>query len=143
MGWTENYVVDGISGGSLGGEERGVAQVRDSDETVEVIAVKKLKEGYSIFGEDIDIKDRIGEFEISKKLAGETLKLPRLLLKKYNIEKTIKFLEKYNVKYLSNWQKQPWLKGSLGIIFDENNEFIIEGIKLRYDEKLGLIYERV
>lgn len=71
------------------------------------------------------------------------MKLPRLLLKKYNIEKTIKFLEKYNVKYLSKWQKQPWLKGSLGIIFDENNEFIIEGIKLRYDEKLGLIYERV
>lgn len=143
MGWTENYVVDGISGGSLGGEERSVAQVRDSDETVEVIAVKKSKEGYSVFGEDIDIKDKIGEFEISKKLAGETLKLPRLLLKKYNIEKTIKFLEKYNMNYLSNWQKQPWLRGSLGIIFDENNEFIIEGIKLRYDEKLGLIYERV
>ena len=29
------------------------------------------------------------------------------------------------------------------IIIDGNNEFIIEGIKLRYDEKLGLIYERV
>ena len=57
--------------------------------------------------------------------------------------KSLKELEEYNIKFLREWQESPWLKGSLGIIFDERNEFIINSIKIRYDEKYGVSAERV
>ena len=53
-------------------------------------------------------------------------------------EMTIDALEEYNFKFLSDWQDQPWLKGSLGIIFDENGRFELNGVQLRYDNEFGL-----
>ena len=47
-------------------------------------------------------------------------------------------LEDYNKKYLSDWQEQPWLKGTLGIIFDGEGHFELNGIMLVYDREFGL-----
>ena len=47
-------------------------------------------------------------------------------------------LEKYNNKNLSKWQKSIWLKGCLGIVLDENNEFVLCGKCIKYDEKYGI-----
>ena len=63
------------------------------------------------------------------------------LSKAYNIDQTINELERYNNSHLSQWRNSPWLKGSLGIIFDKNNEFILNGFKLLYDEKYGVTIE--
>ena len=49
----------------------------------------------------------------------------------------------YNNKYLKEWQKINWLKGKLGIIFDENNEFKINNITLIYDDFYGLYYRKI
>lgn len=80
---------------------------------------------------------------VAKKVAQNTLRLPMSLSKGYNIDQTIEELERYNNSYLSQWRNSSWLKGALGIIFDENNEFILNGFKLLYDKKYGITMERL
>ena len=60
------------------------------------------------------------------------------------IDHLIKWLEDYNKNNLADWQKESWLKGSLGLIFDEKGTFLIGGsdIKLKYDYQYGLEVER-
>lgn len=71
------------------------------------------------------------------------MRLPIALTKSYNVDDTIKELEMYSRMNLNNWQDSSWLKGALGIIFDENNEFLIGGYKLVYDEKYGVRMEEI
>ncbi len=136
IGWLDNSLVDE-------NEEKANAQVRDIEPTIEVIALKKVGSGYGIFGSDVDISKDVLEYQTAKKIAGSTIVLPRALSQLYNIDKTIAFLEKYTLSYLSTWQQSIWLKGALGIIFDENNSFEIDNYKLIYDEKYGLCVERM
>lgn len=119
-------------------EEKAYAQVRDTVETIEVIALKKIGSGYGLFAEEEDLSQLIEESSIAKRIATQTLTLPRRLSVHYNIDRTIAYLEEFNRKYLGNWQRSPWLKGSLGIIFDENNTFELNGEVLKYDQKYGL-----
>lgn len=134
IGWLKND----IPGDS---EEKASAKVRDTEDTIEVIAVKKIGSGYGFFGIDEDISERIEEDLIARELAKHTFTLPKLLSKNYNIDDTIRDLEDYNRKYLSKWQTSIWLNGSLGIIFDENDAFELGGVKLQYNEKLGVLYD--
>ena len=128
----------------LNTEEIGYARVRDIDDTIEVIALKKVSKGYGSFSDGVDLSMDIDNPETAKIIARETLRLP-LVLSKFPkaFENTIKELEVYNKKNLASWQSKTWLKGSLGIIFDEDSSFILNGYKLRYDKKFGLFYERV
>lgn len=124
-------------------EEYTYAQVRDTQETLEVIALKKIEDGYGFFGTNDDISKKIEDFSIAKEIAKHTLRLPNILSASYHIDKTVRELEKYNLKKLAHWQNQIWLKGSLGIIFDEHHQFVLNGYVLTYDTKYGLIYERM
>ena len=123
-------------------EEHGYAQVRDSEETIEVIALKVCGDGYSFIDSDEDISNNIDIPSVAKKIASSTLRLPLRFSMYGNADKTIKELEIYNTKYLSNWQNQEWLKGSLGIIFDNNGNFELAGKTLHYDRKYGLSYRK-
>ncbi|MBD3949618.1 CRISPR-associated helicase Cas3' [Tuanshanicoccus lijuaniae] len=124
-------------------EEHGYAQVRDSQETIEVIAVRKMKGGYGLFGQDRLISDKVTDPQMAQELLKNSLRLPGVLTRfEKNINQIIQDLEVFNKKYLSDWQEQVWLKGSLGIIFDENNNFELNNCILHYDEKFGLSYER-
>lgn len=134
IGWLKND----IPGDS---DEKASAKVRDTEDTIEVIAVKKIGLGYGFFEKNEDISDRVGDDSIAKELAKHTFTLPKLLSKNYKIDDTINELEDYNRKYLSKWQTSTWLKGSLGIIFDENDEFELGGVKLKYSNKLGVLYD--
>ena len=119
-------------------DERAYAQVRDIEETVEVIALKRIGEGYGIFGTDMDISEEINYPETARKIVKETIRLPI----RYGLGEIIEFLEEENKKELNDWQRQSWLKGSLGVIFDENNEYKLNNYILKYDEDFGLKYER-
>ena len=46
------------------------------------------------------------------------------------------------MKYLASWQEEPWLKGTLAIVLDDNKQFTLNGFLLTYDEQLGLMYEK-
>ena len=119
-------------------EEAAAAQVRDIKETIEIIAVRRIGSGYGVFENDESISEQIGEPQIAKELAKQTLRLPNYITIRKGVSKTIDTLEEYNMKYLSDWQKQSWLKGTLGIIFDEYGRFVLNGIQLKYDNEFGL-----
>lgn len=116
------------------------AQVRDSDESIEVIALKKCECGYEFFDEEglLDITDN----KTAMKMAQHTLRLPRQVFYNEGIDKVIKLLEDYYNENLSDWNSQSWLKNNLGIVFDENGEFKIFDKILKYDQKYGLIVEK-
>ena len=135
IGWLNNS-------NEVNTEEAAFAQVRDTKETIEVIALQENKNGVGLFGYDNDIYEKMDDPHISKLIAANTLKLPQILTENYNINKTINFLEKYNLEYLPKFQESAWLKGSLGIIFNENGFFEIGDYILKYSNKYGLSYER-
>ena len=135
IGWLNNS-------NEVNTEEAAFAQVRDTKETIEVIALQENKNGVGLFGYDNYIYEKMDDPHISKLIAANTLKLPQILTENYNINKTINFLEKYNLEYLPKFQESAWLKGSLGIIFNENGFFEIGDYILKYSNKYGLSYER-
>ena len=118
-------------------EEMAVAQVRDIQETVEVIALQKAGEGYGTFENNRDISGNINDPNIAKMVARETVRLPQYVIHN-GITGTIEWLEKYANKHFASWQNQPWLKSELGIVFDENGRAELNGIQLKYDHDYGL-----
>ena len=124
-------------------EEMARAQVRDIQDTIEVIALKKYKTGYTFFGSQEDLSTKIDDPAVQKEISCHTIRLPLQLSAYYNIEATISELEKFNLKYLAPWQESIWLKGMLGIIFDEHNEFVLNGFCLKYCLKQGLSCEKI
>ncbi len=136
IGWLANEL-------AFNSEEKVVAQVRDTQETVEVIALKKYEDGYTLFDQQCDLSSEIHDPSVQKNISRHTIRLPLQLSTYYNIDQTILELEKFNRKYLSSWQESTWLRGMLGIIFDENNEFVLNGFRLEYCQKQGLIYQKM
>ena len=53
-------------------EEKSNAQVRDVEDTIEVIALKKMSDGYSLFIENQDISQNIDNPSVAKKVAQNT-----------------------------------------------------------------------
>lgn len=114
------------------------ASVRDSDETIEVIAMKKKTDNsYSLVSEiDSIVFDTtlvLNEDE-AKLIAIQRLKLPLYFSKKCNFENTIKALDVMP----KNWRDSKWLKGELLLLLDENSEVELIGKKLRYSKECGL-----
>lgn len=136
IGWLKSKI-------PLDSEERAVAQVRDTQETIEVIALKKYGDGYTLFDQQRDLSSEIHSAAIQKEISRHTLRLPLRLSAHYNIEQTINELEEFNLRYLPSWQQSTWLRGMLGIIFDENGEFILNGFRLKYCQKQGLTYQKL
>lgn len=135
VNWIENPKnVAGLS------EVKASAQVRDSDESIEIIALKKCECGYEFFDEKglIDITDN----KTAMQMAQHTLRLPRQVFYGVGVDEVINLLEDYYFENLSDWDNQSWLKSNLGIIFDENGEFKIFDKILKYDQKYGLIVEK-
>lgn len=119
-------------------EEMAVAQVRDIQETVEVIAVKRTGNGYGTFRDNKDISSEISKSEVAKEISRHTIRIPGYVTRGIGISNTIEWLEEYNKKKLWEWQSQSWLKGELGVIFDEDGEFELSGKCLKYDNEYGL-----
>ena len=132
IGWLNNQSKNS-------GEEDGNSQVRDTQDTIEVIALKKIKGGYTTFDSDDDMSKSIEDAKTAKRIASCTIKLPNMLSKSYNIDDTIPELEKFYINNLQKWDDSAWLKGTLCAMFDENNECSINGVNMIYDKKYGLI----
>lgn len=124
-------------------EERAYAQVRDIKETIEVIALKKFGTGYTLFDQKHDLSTQIHDPSIQKSIFRSTIRLPLILSTRYNIEDTISELEDFYVKHLFAWEELTWLKGMLAIVFDDKNEFLLNGYRLKYCLKQGLTYGKL
>ena len=141
---TDEISLDGLLDNDLpiDSEELCQAKVRDIGSSIEVIAVKKLGAGYGFFQERKDISEELSKVSIAKKLACQTLRLGESIIHMEKEEDLIRYLEDYNRRELPEWQNEVWLKGSLGLIFDENNDFPLQNIVLHYDEKFGLQWHK-
>ncbi len=116
------------------------AQVRDSLDTIEVIALKDCQGGYEFFDKPglLDPNENKTAMEIAKR----TIKLPFSAYADCKLDSVIDELESYYIRNFPEWERQSWLKGSLGIIFDENREFKLLNKTLKYDKKYGLEVEK-
>ncbi|MDY5705076.1 MAG: CRISPR-associated helicase Cas3', partial [Lachnospiraceae bacterium] len=130
-------------------DEESYAKVRDIDETIEVIAVRRCGEGYCLFSDNLkdahDISSSINDPLIAKKIATQSLRISSGMIRMAGgLSHVIRLLEDYNRRNLPVWQTQPWLKGALGIIFDEKGEFqlVDDGPVLRYSSEYGLRVEK-
>lgn len=113
------------------------AQVRDGIDVLEVIALKSCAGGYEL----LDVPGRLNPADnrTAMEIAKHTIKLPSAVYYGQGIDNIIEKLEDYYKKHFADWDNQRWLKGSLAIIFDKNNEFVLDKtLRLRYDNKYGL-----
>ncbi len=128
-------------------EKHGEAAVRDSDESIEVLAVMQRADGRIRFLPWIEEgravpADQAPDRETARLLACQSIRLPASLCKPWIIRQTIEELERANLALLSKWQDSPMLRGQLFLILDESNTAELCGVRLRYDQNAGLICEK-
>lgn len=123
---------------------RGQRQVRDAEETIEVIVVYRDAVGQLRFLEGtgpsdvvipestlVDIPHRI-----ARQLAATTLSLPLAMMRRFDaVEKQLNTSLDY-----TNWERSPWLKGQLALVLDESGCATVAGFELLYTNRKGLMY---
>ncbi|QOR45610.1 CRISPR-associated helicase Cas3' [Trueperella pecoris] len=124
-----------------GGEEAGSAQVRDTEFSVEVIAVQDTDYGYRAFGDDEDgaeiLKGTEPTYQQSIKLAGSTLRLPvRMTKLEKDFDGVVSELE---AQTPAEWSNSALLRGQLALRFDRFGESHVGRFHLSYDEEVGLV----
>lgn len=98
-------------------EEKAIATVRDSLESLEVICLKYDNGSYKFIN-----GEKISNFsDSSYDIAKQTIRLPAAIFHGSNIDDIIKELESYYVNHLSEWDNIPLLKNSLALVLDRNN----------------------
>lgn len=121
------------------GEEAGLAQVRDSDPTVEVIPILDTAYGYLPLGEDPGdpvVDEAVPDNKLVFRLASSTVRLPAKFSKyDWMFEPTIDQLE---LETPLGWAQHFMLKGQVALRLDESYEIELAGKRLRYSHELGL-----
>lgn len=124
---------------TLGDDEIGAAQVRDSEPTVEVIPIVGDAQEYVPLGTDWAIT---GDPELSYRqafhLASSTVRLPaRMTRFNADFEAVVGTLEQLTP---AAWNKHFLLKGQLALPLDHEGEASLGRFKVRYTSELGLEY---
>ena len=111
------------------------AAVRDTQESIEVILLRKKDNDYYLLsGENIkDVSDDI--------VAQQIIRLPHALT--MDIEKSIETLESITQTNFPGWKDSVWLRGAIALVLDENNEVEFGNYKVKYSSDFGLSYEKV
>ncbi len=119
----------------VGSTKEAEASVRDTDETIEVIVLKKTADRMFALmngAAEFDPTMPIGAQE-AKQIAHERLRLP-LFFSKYHFADTLKALDVMPEK----WRESAWINGEMLLLTDENADAVLLGRKLHYDRKYGL-----
>lgn len=146
VGNLQNYFDGGRGADS---EEQGAAQVRDGDESLEVIVVRR--NGHTVRAmpgcglDDVVLPTEYGapDDRVARVLASCRLRLPRLgwgANQYIAIDEAIRQLEKRN-RDLTGWQLSYWLKGALVLDVDDNLRTELVGRRYHYDLNRGLVRE--
>lgn len=139
-----NATLHGLLDHEISGDSYGEACVRDSDPSIDVIVMKKAQEDHAAFilNDKLVRIDSVPDEATSMEMARNKLRLPSALCYGENLDKTINALEAENSSVLSQWQESPVISGQLVLLLDEKLQKRISGYDLKYDMRLGLIYER-
>ena len=121
----------------------GEAKVRDAEQSFEILMVQKMHNGMTIIGEKESIPTNlVPSSHDARRIARQSIRLPNVLCREWNVNTTIMELEEMTMKYLRAWQESPWLKGELFLILDDNLQASLSGYRLKYDLVKGLMYEK-
>jgi len=141
VGWLDTSIADDPSG------KRGEATVRDTVDSLEVLVVQRRGKAYYMLpwlakfkGRKIP-SDMPPEVGLARAMAECSIQLPRELC--WDLDKTIKELEKISLHELRAWQQSPWLKGELFIVLDEQLSTELCGYHLRYDKYCGMHSKKI
>jgi CRISPR-associated endonuclease/helicase Cas3 len=121
------------------------ASVRDGESSIEVILMKRGKDGKIHFLQecgDALYSSTVPNDKEGRMIAKQRIRLPHCFCTEWMIDKTITELEKQNKSYLPDWQISPWIKGELILLLDNNNHAELNGYILTYNFELGLQYEK-
>ncbi|MCY0931660.1 type I-E CRISPR-associated protein Cse1/CasA [Streptomyces sp. H27-H1] len=139
VGWIDAGV------GDADGTRAGRAQVRDSDESLEVLVIQRRGDGtYATLpwldrgrgGLDVPV-DAVPPPRTARAVAASALRLPYHFSKPWVIDRAIEELEKFCP---DEWQKPEchWLAGELILVLDEDCQTRLAGFDLRYSVADGL-----
>ncbi|MGX5693707.1 CRISPR-associated helicase Cas3' [Dermacoccus abyssi] len=131
-------------------EARAAAQVRDSQDSIEVIVVRRTAYGAQMLpvvteaggeGQLIPTELEPPDPSAARLLAKCTVSLPPRLTR-FHFDRTLDALERAASSF-SSWQVSPVLRGELVLPLNEQDEIELCGVRLRYDSDLGLVDEPV
>ncbi|MDY5152552.1 CRISPR-associated endonuclease/helicase Cas3 [Actinobaculum suis] len=133
-------IVHDDSRGSVG-EEAGSAQVRDTEFSMEVIAVQDTAYGYRPFGNDDDgsevLKGVEPTYQQAIKLAGSSLRLPVRMTKwerDFNV-----VVSELETQTPVEWSNSALLRGQVALRFDRSGQAHVGRFDLSYDKEVGLV----
>lgn len=125
---------------------RGVAQVRDGGENLEVLVVQQDADGGLLLpdwldsgGTQIPLDEEV-PYPLARVVATCTLRLPLALSHEGIIDAVIKKLEHHR---FTSFDRSPLLAGHLVLVLDEHRRAELHGFRLTYDPRRGLIHERL
>ena len=120
------------------------ASVRDSGPSVEVLLLRRSgDQGARVPGIDYPVSlDRVPAAQEAVAIARQRLKLPWALCAPWAIDQTVAELERQTRLSVPEWGYSPWLRGELVLLLDEKGTAHLNGYRLRYDEKRGLLWEK-
>ncbi|MET7073610.1 CRISPR-associated helicase Cas3' [Trueperella pyogenes] len=125
----------------LGGEEAGSAQVRDTEFSVEVIAVQDTDYGYHTFGDDEDgleiLQGAEPTYQQAKALAGSSLRLPVRMTKWDSDFKAV--ISELEAQTPAEWSNSALLRGQVALRFDQSGRANVGRFHLNYDREVGLV----
>ncbi|WP_125613129.1 CRISPR-associated helicase Cas3' [Specibacter cremeus] len=121
-------------------EARATAQVRDIDESLEVILAYR-NDGLRFLphvrghGDRLLPEDVAPENDVARSLSACTVRLPGQLCRWGRIDRVLDELERDGI---AAWQRSRWLKGQLVLVLDENLSAVVDGTRVTYDPRVGL-----
>ena len=117
----------------------GVAAVRDSYNSVEVLIVKKTQRGYALLNGKNLPTEKLSD-KLAKEIARQYIYLPKSLNNNEG-ESIIDKLEKSNEESqtILQWKKSHWLSKALILVLDENSATVLNGNTVNYSMDDGLI----
>lgn len=123
------------------GEAGGMAQVRDTDPSIEVIPIRTTDTGYRHVHSPVDstelLPDATPSREASWSFATSTVRLPvRLTRNPARFEELLSRLERETP---AGWAQDPLLRGQLALCLTEDGTVLVGQRTLAYDSDLGLV----
>ncbi|AHU90144.1 CRISPR-associated protein [Trueperella pyogenes] len=125
----------------LAGEEAGSAQVRDTEFSVEVIAVQDTDYGYHPFGDGEDgleiLQGVEPTYQQARTLAGSSLRLPVRMTKQDSDFKSV--ISELEAQTPAEWSNSALLRGQVALRFDQSGRANVGRFHLNYDREVGLV----
>ncbi|MDO5697173.1 MAG: CRISPR-associated helicase Cas3' [Dermatophilus congolensis] len=126
-------------------ERIGKAQVRDTEDSLEVVLVRVGADGSAHVmpgghaHADAVLPSRLGRADapVARAAAACTVRLPRTLTHPGVIEKVITEIE--GLRGFEGWGDDPWLGGQLVLLLDDDLTTRVIGHVITYDPRLGLL----